>query len=118
MCRAHAEVIGGQDPGAFRVWSQRGRLYLAGEFDLAGVPEVEIAVFPVEGNLTVDCSGLTFIDCAALRVLMRAHKECSAAGFRFVLADPAPCLVRLLQLTGHDFFFDIHNSIHRSDGRP
>lgn len=80
---------------------------LVGELDLAGVPEATAALVPVDGDLVVDCSALTFLDAAGLGVLVGASGACEAAGADLIVVDPAPCVTRVLGLTGLDQHFSI-----------
>ena len=50
--------------------------------------------------LLVDLSGLAFLDCAALGVVLRAQAELRAAGCELTLAGPSGEVARLLELTG------------------
>ncbi|HTQ94954.1 MAG TPA: STAS domain-containing protein [Streptosporangiaceae bacterium] len=50
----------------------------------------------------LDLSGLVFLDCAGLRVLLSASRQAAAHGGSLVLAAPRPVVVTLLQLTGSD----------------
>jgi stage II sporulation protein AA (anti-sigma F factor antagonist) len=75
---------------------------LFGEFDLAGVREVGRRLGGVCGDVAVDCSGLTFIDCAGLGVLAAAASAFRRRGSRLVVIGRSPWLRRLLELTGLD----------------
>jgi anti-anti-sigma factor len=69
---------------------------VAGELDLATVPELEEALADAEGQVTVDLSATTFADPAALRVLLAAR----AKGVRIhVLPRRGGQVARLLALT-------------------
>ncbi len=104
------EDTGGLSASAFRaVAAGAGAMRLVGELDLAGVPGVEVALAGVDGDLVIDCSGLTFIDCAGLRVLLGAHQAREAAGAHLILVDPAPCLTRLLELAQLDTVFTVRS---------
>jgi anti-sigma B factor antagonist len=83
------------------------RLRLVGELDLEGVPAVRALLANVDGDIEIDCSGLTFIDCSGLRVLMEAQHACEAAGVRLCLVAPARCLTRLVDQVGLDGVFAV-----------
>ncbi|MEM7349213.1 MAG: STAS domain-containing protein [Acidobacteriota bacterium] len=51
-------------------------------------------------TLTIDLSGVTFIDSSGLRVLVRADKRHQTGGGSLRLANPSQPVVRLLQITG------------------
>jgi anti-sigma B factor antagonist len=78
------------------------RLCLAGELDMAGVPDVRARLVGMAGDVELDCSGLTFIDASGLSVLVAAHRCCEARGAKLTIVDPSRCVVRLLALTGLD----------------
>lgn len=84
-----------------------GVVELVGELDLAAAPEAAAVLVPADGDLVVDCSALTFLDAAGLRVLVKAQKSCEAAGVDFVVVDPAACVTKVLGLTGLDQRFSI-----------
>ena len=50
----------------------------------------------------LDLSGLVFLDCAGLRVLLAASRQAAARGGSLVLAAPRPVVVKVLRLTGSD----------------
>jgi len=50
----------------------------------------------------LDLSGLAFLDCAGLRVLLAASRQAAAHGGSLFLAAPRPLVVKLLRLTGSD----------------
>jgi anti-anti-sigma factor len=86
-----------------------GRLRLVGELDLAGVPALRALLAGMGGDIEVDCSGLTFIDCSGLRVLVEAQLAREAGGGRLCLIGSSRCLTRLLDLAGLDGFFDLRD---------
>jgi anti-anti-sigma factor len=72
---------------------------LVGELDVAGLPALHAALDEGAGkDIILDCSELTFIDCAGLGALIAAHKRCAEAGLQLTLVAPSRCLVRLLKL--------------------
>src|SRR5262249_36732198 len=110
-CSASVEGLrGGWHPG-FAVVGAEGCLRLIGELDVAGVPALRKALGEVDGeDIVLDCSGLTFIDCAGLGVLIAAHHDCVKAGSQLQLVAPSRCLTRLLELTGVDGLFLVRAS--------
>lgn len=77
-------------------------LKLLGELDLAGVPEVREALARFDGDIAVDCSELTFIDCSGLGMFVLAHQTCEARGVKLVLVNPTACMQKLLRITDLD----------------
>jgi anti-anti-sigma factor len=80
---------------------------LHGELDLAGVPQLLSALADLDGDVTLDCSGLDFIDAAGLGAFVRAHRQCAARGTQLVVVDPSPAVLRLLQLVELDTELDL-----------
>lgn len=75
-----------------------------GELDLAGVPTARTAIEGAVADgrvLSVDLSGLTFIDSAGLGLLVRMAEENGSDHLRF-LGPVTPAVGRMLTLTGLD----------------
>jgi anti-anti-sigma factor len=84
-----------------------GSAKLVGELDLAGVPEVRECLARLAGDIEVDCSGLTFINCSGLGMFVGIHHACDAKGVKLLLVDPPACMTRLLALTELDALFHL-----------
>jgi anti-anti-sigma factor len=85
-------------------------LILAGEIDLATSGQFRAVVdeaLAEEVSLVADIDEVTFMDSTMLRELLRAHRDLSAAGRRFILAAPQPAVRRLLELTGTSGLFTV-----------
>jgi stage II sporulation protein AA (anti-sigma F factor antagonist) len=83
-----------------------GCLRLVGELDVAGVPALRARLRQLgRKDLVLDCSGLTFIDCAGLGALVGEHRRRARADSQLTLVAPSGCLTRLLELTGVDGLF-------------
>lgn len=81
------------------------RLAIVGELDSAGIPHLEEELATFDGDVELDCSGLTFVDARGLGLFVRARKACEARGAEFTLVEPSRCLARLLSITGLDAVF-------------
>jgi anti-sigma B factor antagonist len=57
--------------------------------------------------VTVDASGLLFLDSASLRVLILAARALQGRHGTLVLARPQPLVARLLAITGADRLLDV-----------
>lgn len=57
--------------------------------------------------VTIDASGLSFLDSASLRVLVLAARALQGRHGTLVLARPQPLVVRLLEITGADSLLDV-----------
>ena len=87
---------------------------LRGELDFSGAAGVEaaIAAVMVPGqSLIIDLSALDFMDCAALRALLRVQALAESGGGRVVLAAPPWRVRRLLVLSGQEHAFWVHPSV-------
>lgn len=83
---------------------------MIGELDIAAVPTLRASLVDVDGDIELDCSGLTFIDCSGLRLLEEVRRACDAEGVQLTLIAPAHCLTRLLHLVGLDGFYDVRDA--------
>jgi len=80
---------------------------LTGEFDVATAARMLAGVAETFGReqcrtVEVDCSQVSFIDCAALGQLLRLRSAAETDGRRLVVCDPSPPVRRLVALTGTD----------------
>jgi anti-sigma B factor antagonist len=57
--------------------------------------------------VTVDASGLSFLDSASLRVLILAARALKGRHGRLVFARPQPLVARLLEITGADRLLEV-----------
>ena len=76
------------------------RLAVAGELDLASVPELEAALpAPAPGEtLVVDLRELAFIDSSGIHVLMRLDTDARAEGWSLVVVRAGADVQRILDL--------------------
>ena len=58
-----------------------------------------------------DLTGLAFIDCASLSVLVRHCKEIRGQGGSFALAGPQPAVLMILSVTGLLTWFEVHSTV-------
>lgn len=98
------------DPESLVATGDGGRLRLVGELDLLGAPALRTLLAGVEGDIELDCSGLTFIDSSGLAILEETQRACKEKGVNFCLVDPSRCVMRLLDLVSLTGFFDIRDN--------
>jgi anti-sigma B factor antagonist len=79
-----------------------GRLRFFGELDASEVARVRACLVGVDGDVELDCSGLSFIDAAGLGLFVELDTECRARGAKLLVINPSRCVSRLLELTGLD----------------
>jgi anti-sigma B factor antagonist len=89
------------------------RIDVRGELDLASREVLREALDGVletgRGDVDVELSGMTFCDSTGLCVLLTAHRELRAAGRRLRLVNPAPAILRLLDLSATRSTFEVHS---------
>lgn len=77
---------------------------LEGELDHDGVEDVENdvrwAVAHAAGSVSIDCSRVSFVDSAGLRLLIQAQMMAVDRHLHFALVRPSQSVVRLLAMTG------------------
>lgn len=82
------------------------RLEVRGECDFATVPLLGSAVAAQtqlgRREIQLDLSAVTFLDASGLRGLVEARNHLLSHHAQLVLLRPAPCVLRLLQLTQLD----------------
>jgi anti-sigma B factor antagonist len=103
-----AGVSTGVDPGQLAVDVAGGsgeyEMRLRGELDMSTAPllreEFQRLSAEVAPRVTVDLSGLGFVDSTGLSVLISALKRFRAEGGDMVLRAPTPSILRVLEITG------------------
>jgi anti-anti-sigma factor len=79
-------------------------LILRGEFDLTGSEtfwtHVNQALAASPQSVTIDASGLEFIDSLGLQALMRARQAATEAGVAFRVSAASAAFRRIVELTG------------------
>lgn len=92
---------------------QRSVLRLRGELDASNRDHLRSAISSALENrppvLVVDLSGLGFMDCAGLSVLVWAHKRLAGCGHRLIITGAKPVVQRLLHLTGLGIYLCLGN---------
>ena len=94
--------------GGLDIHSERGgkthRLAPSGELDIASAAALERELLRVEQtdacNVTLDLSGLTFMDGAGVHVLLRADARSRQNGARLHLIPAPPHVQRVLAIVG------------------
>ncbi len=79
---------------------------LTGDLDCAGVEmvenEVRWAVTQADASVTIDCSGVGFVDSSGLRLLVQAESMAACRQEHFRLRSCRPQLRSLLRIAGLD----------------
>lgn len=77
---------------------------IAGELDLVSAPRLRSALSSVRSDSTdevvVDLSELMYIDSVGIGLLVASRRGLDAEGRTFSIRNPAPQVLRLLEITG------------------
>ena len=89
-------------------------LALVGEIDLYTAPRLqsELTSALSDGKPTqivVDMSGVEFCDSTGMNVLLAAHRAATERGGQLALAAPRPSVRKILEVTGLQSVFTIHD---------
>src|SRR3712207_9596872 len=85
---------------------------LTGDFDMGAVPDFRQTLEETHGTwrlLAIDLSDVPFMDSSGLQELLRLRNRAQEEEREVVLVRPSAPVVRLLELTGLDTHFTIHN---------
>lgn len=85
------------------------RVMVQGEVDLESSPELRSALLAqVAGGstLTVDLSGVSYIDSSGIASLVEALQACKQAGGRLLLAAPSEAVNKVITLARLDRVFE------------
>jgi anti-sigma B factor antagonist len=82
---------------------------LGGEFDLLMATAVRPRLQALDGDVEVDCAGLTFMDAAGINLLLEMERQCGANGAKLTVVNPPRCVTRLFSLAQLDGVFDIRS---------
>jgi anti-sigma B factor antagonist len=79
-------------------------LMLSGELDLSGTDRLlsESKNVPDGGTLTLDLTGLSFMDSSGLKVLMNLDRRSKREGWSLAIENPHGQVLQLLELCGFD----------------
>jgi anti-sigma B factor antagonist len=86
-----------------RYVDDRATLILGGEFDMTGRERFRSFVSEAAAagrSITIDASGLEFVDSAGLQALLRARELADEAGVAFRVSEVSPALRRVVELAG------------------
>ena len=78
---------------------------VAGELDVATVPDLDATLVALDGDIVVDLAALTFIDSSGLSGLVTAQKRAVRHGHSFVLRAPTGQVAKVLNVSGIDQMF-------------
>jgi anti-anti-sigma factor len=90
--------------------SDEGPLVVTGELDAYTSPMLDKALDELDDGdavVSLDLSGVTFIDSSALHVLVAHEQRVTGSGGSFRLRQPSTVVVRLLDVAGLAGHFEI-----------
>ena len=91
---------------------------LRGELDFSGASSLQAYLrgirWQARARSVADLTGLAFIDCACLGVLVSYCKEIRGGGGGFALAGPRPAVRRILSVTGLLSWFEVHDTVEEA----
>lgn len=90
-------------------------LRLEGELDIASAERLDEEIRRMEGRLdtlTLDLSGLTFMDSQGLRVLLGARQRADSEGWRLVVVPGPENVRRVFRVAGVEDRFDFAPDPH------
>src|SRR5262245_5471451 len=79
-----------------------GVLSLVGELDMGEVPDLRARLARLDGDVEIDCSGLSFIDSCGLQLFVDVHHACEARGGTLSIVAPSERVTRMFELTRLD----------------
>jgi anti-sigma B factor antagonist len=86
-----------------------------GELDLLALPVLQAYLSDLRSlraaRSVADLTGLAFLDCACLGVLVRHCKQIRGQGGSFALAGPQAAVRRILAVTGLLTWFEVHDTV-------
>lgn len=83
------------------------RLVVRGEVDAFTAPRLAEAIDAHDGDVVLDMSETDFIDSSGIRVLVQQHQTRTGSGQSFRIAQPSRAVLRTLELSALDTYFEI-----------
>jgi anti-sigma B factor antagonist len=94
---------------------QQGRatvMTVSGELDLVSAPRLRNAISSLRGEesdeLILDLTHLSYIDSVGIGLLVASRRRLDAEGRTFSIRNPAPQVLRLLEITGLVEYLGLH----------
>jgi anti-anti-sigma factor len=92
-------------PAPFRLWFEGERIAVAGEVDIIGADRFRRLLEATHVDapvLTLDFSGVTFLDLAGARAVAHVGRAVAARGGRLVVSDASRLFRRMWRILGYD----------------
>ena len=85
------------------------RLQLSGELDKGMAETVRTRLTGMDGDVELDCAGLTFMGAAGINLFIEIHQICHARSAKLTVVNAPRCVTWLLALTQLDGVFDVRS---------
>jgi anti-sigma B factor antagonist len=88
-----------------------GHFSLHGELDMATAGHLLAVLEPVVqqgGSLTLDLSGLAFLDSSGVEIIQQIGRQLDDRGWVVILRSPSSAALRVLEIVGAEQFAGIH----------
>jgi anti-anti-sigma factor len=83
------------------------RVIVTGELDMSTAPAFAAAFTQFRGDITVDLSGVTFLDSSGIAALIRAHRHVERHHGTLCFHSALPAALRTLQFSSVDRYLHI-----------
>lgn len=90
------------EEAAFSIDTQGSHVVVRGDLDLATAPRLQQALHGLDGDVTVDCRSLEFIDSTGLSVFVRAHHRLAQQHGRLRIEGLSARCRRVFEISGLD----------------
>lgn len=83
---------------------------MSGEVDASTTATLSSFLTPLpggSGEVSLDMSGVTFIDSSGLRALIEAHQRAEKSHRRLIITKPSSIVSRLIELSGLGDLFNL-----------
>ena len=93
----------------------RGHLVtVIGDVDIATAPQIaEYLVRFTDGPVTVELSGVSFLDSSGINALLAAHRHLERRDSRLTIRGATPIVRRVLQISGLDQLLNLESQPYR-----
>jgi len=100
------------DPGAkLSIAPNDSGFAVSGEIDSYTAPSIVAAIDGwSHDSLTIDLSGVEFLDSSGLRTLIEAHQRFAGLGGSLTLLHPTPMIRRLFEISGVDQYLNVSDA--------
>lgn len=99
-----------QSDDLLAITSDGSRVSAAGEIDAHTAPNLAAAIQRAGSTVSLDLSGIEFVDSSGLRVLIDEHQRLTDAGGGLTIVAPSEAVSRLFEISGVADYLTIETS--------